>query len=562
MTTIKLSEKVHFTPQEYAGQGNAILGIRDSGKSYTGTFFAEQILDAGIPFVAFDPIGVWRFLKTPGRGPGYPVVVAAPEGGDLPLSVASAPAIVRAAMKDNVPLVVDLYTMGLSKADWRRIVADCVSVLLYENKNCGLRHVFLEEAAEFCPQRVGPEYGMVYSVIEKLARMGGNASLGYTLINQRAEEVNKAVLENCDCLFLHRQKGKNSLMSLQKWIDFSAGGKTKEIVAALPGLPQGECFAWLPGTDSPEHVKIPQKRTFHPDRRKPELTAKAVSGKVDVSSFVGRLQKTLPKLAEEAAANDPKALKARIHQLEKELKQKNPSAITSEQLNAAHQKGFEDCQRRVLGHQKTALAQAQKLGSAATSLISLMAGGIDESPSNPVIAIQRKSPRPIVKNEPIAQQERSGVEKSSLSGLQRQILAVLAQYPPGRTINKMAVFSAKSVSSHFRNNVYALNSSGFVRKEGEVYIITSAGQQALGKFEELPLGPELAEWWKRKLSGLEARILDVLIEAYPSALALSVIAEACSCVVSSHFRNQVYHLSALELIEGGSGVYKGSPDLF
>jgi ATP-dependent exoDNAse (exonuclease V) alpha subunit len=70
-----------------------------------------------------------------------------------------------------------------------------VRLLLYENKPYGLRHLFLEEAAEFVPQRIGPDQGYVYAEIEKLARMGGNASLGYTLVNQRAEEVNNEVLK-------------------------------------------------------------------------------------------------------------------------------------------------------------------------------------------------------------------------------------------------------------------------------------------------------------------------------------------------------------------------------
>jgi hypothetical protein len=71
--------------------------------------------------------------------------------------------------------------------------------------------------------------------------MGGNARLGYTLINQRAEEVNKAVLELCDCLFLHRQKGRNSLTALSKWLDIGDVQASKEIIRSLPKLPQGEC---------------------------------------------------------------------------------------------------------------------------------------------------------------------------------------------------------------------------------------------------------------------------------------------------------------------------------
>jgi hypothetical protein len=53
---------------------------------------------------AFDPIGMWRFLRVPGAGKGYPVVVAGGPEGDLPLTVAGAPEIVRAAMHNGVLL--------------------------------------------------------------------------------------------------------------------------------------------------------------------------------------------------------------------------------------------------------------------------------------------------------------------------------------------------------------------------------------------------------------------------------------------------------------------------
>ncbi|HUQ52255.1 MAG TPA: hypothetical protein VM692_08525 [Gammaproteobacteria bacterium] len=58
----------------------------------------------------------------------------------------------------------------------------CFRTLLYENE--GMRHIFLEEAAEYCPQKV--QDGETDAEVEKLVRMGGNASLAITLINQRA----------------------------------------------------------------------------------------------------------------------------------------------------------------------------------------------------------------------------------------------------------------------------------------------------------------------------------------------------------------------------------------
>lgn len=65
-----------FDAQTCATQGNAVLGIRDSGKTYTATLLAERFHDAGIPFTAIDPIGVWRFLRVPGKGKGYPIAAA------------------------------------------------------------------------------------------------------------------------------------------------------------------------------------------------------------------------------------------------------------------------------------------------------------------------------------------------------------------------------------------------------------------------------------------------------------------------------------------------------
>lgn len=286
---MKISSKITIDPVDYSSQGNAILGIIKSGKSYTATFLAEQLMEAGIPIVAFDPIGIWRHLKTGTNGhKGYPVVVAGGMNGDLPLTPESAPDIMRAAMREKVSLVLDLYSMELSKADWKRIVESCIRILLYENTQYGLRHIFIEEAAEFVPQKIAPDGGRVYAEIEKLARMGGNASLGYTLINQRPQEINKAVLELCSYLFLHKQKGRHSIDALSKWLDVTDTDNADEIISSLPGLSQGECWVWLDG--NPVHVnKIPAKKTFHPDRKKPML-APSTGITADVSLFVQNMK--------------------------------------------------------------------------------------------------------------------------------------------------------------------------------------------------------------------------------------------------------------------------------
>lgn len=49
---MKLAENFSIESAEYASQGNAILGIRDSGKTYTATAIAEKLLDAGVPLTS------------------------------------------------------------------------------------------------------------------------------------------------------------------------------------------------------------------------------------------------------------------------------------------------------------------------------------------------------------------------------------------------------------------------------------------------------------------------------------------------------------------------------
>ncbi len=295
MTTFPFGP-LQIDPVEFASHGNAVLGIRGSGKTYTATSLAEHLFDAGVPFFAFDPIGVWRYLRVPGAGKGYPVVVAGGQAADLPLTVEGAAELTRAAMQGGVSLVFDLFDMNLSKGDWRKIVTAAVRTMLHENHGHGLRHVFLEEAAEFIPQK--PHDFIVYAELEKLARMGGNVRLGYTLINQRSQEVSKAILELCENVFLHRQRGKNALENMDKWLAVAEAPDRKKIRTSLPDLPQGQCWAWLGGDEPqpPTLIKVPAKNSLHPDRRvmRGDVMAQKAAP-VDVAEFIARMQGRLAK---------------------------------------------------------------------------------------------------------------------------------------------------------------------------------------------------------------------------------------------------------------------------
>lgn len=321
---IKISEDLSVDAVEYASRANAILGIRDSGKTFTATLIAEQLFECRIPFFAFDPIGRWRFLKSPAAGHpgrGFPIVVAGGAVPDLPLTPASAPDLIRAAMRSGVSMVIDLYSIGLSKADWRAIVRHSIETILYEGDGFGQRHVFLEEAAEFIPQHVRD--GQTYAAVEKLARMGGNVGVGVTLINQRAEEVNKAVLELCDNLLLHRQRGKNSLLSLRKWLEAGNVKPPKEITDSLADLPTGQLWAWFKDLGRPRLVQVSKKQSFDPNRRQMAQARSRTPNAVDVSAFVAQMKDAL-------AGKKTNAKVSSNREEEKDVKESEAKALRAE----------------------------------------------------------------------------------------------------------------------------------------------------------------------------------------------------------------------------------------
>lgn len=545
-------DTIKIDATEYASQGNAILGIRDSGKSYTATYIAERLLDAGIPFVAFDPIGIWKYLRVPGVGKAYPIVVAGGRNGDLPLTVHSAPEIVRAAMRENIPLVLDFYSIKMSKSEWKQIVEQCVRLLLYENGDHGLRHIFIEEAAEFAPQRVGPDQGRVYAEIEKLARMGGNAQLGYTLINQRAEEVNKAVLELCDCLFLHRQKGKNSLTSLGKWLDIGDVSTSKEIIKSLPKMPQGECWVWLSGSDAPTHIKVPQKNTQHPDRRAMHQSGSGKEFKaVDVSSFVTQMSTTLEKHLAEAQANDPAQLRRRVAELEKHLKGSAPQ-IKTERIEVALLKESDIKRLEVVAERLHKIADSALLAS--TEIVSSIRQRQREA--RPIPADTR--PMRLARLERPVPTSHGDVP---LGSGERKILTAIAQHPEGVTREQLTVLTGYKRSSR-DTYLQRLSARNFINTDRDRLQVTEDGIATLGSdFSPLPTGSELCQYWLNRLKSGERAVYECAIESYPDSISREAIDEKTGYKRSSR-DTYIQRIQARRLITVDRNGIRASDHLF
>jgi hypothetical protein len=562
---------------DIGSRANGVLGIRDSGKSVTAKALAEHIHDHGIPFVGFDPSGVWRFLRVPGKGKGRPIVVAGGVEADLPLSPASAPQIVEAAMQQGLSLVLDFHGVDLSKAQWRAIVRDCVQLMLRKNRLHGLRHVFLEEAAEFVPQRVID--GLVYAEVEKLARIGGNQGLGITLINQRAEEVNKAVLELCDNLFLHRTKGKNSLQSLNKWLELGAVKDARVVIDSLSTLPTGECWAWLREASQPVHLHVPPTSSFHPDRRAMRGDVKLAHRPVDVKDFVAKLLGELPKIEEQAKANDPAELKRRIIALEAEIKGQHVSPAP-EVLNAAREEGYRqgmdayrpglkrlseaadkieaalgDLRKAVDQKLLTALEHAKLIEPAHrnTNPQYHRTGGKGERPVHYIANVTWPSGRvERLESHPTKPAHRIE-EPSHLTKPRQRILDTLGFLetigePTPSKVQLALWCGASPKSSAYANNLGALRSEGLIDYPGGQVALSDEGHKLAHPLRMSQ--PEMQRSLLDRLTVPQANIMSYLLAVYPTPMARDALAEQVAASAnSSAYANNLGTLRSMGVLD-------------
>lgn len=578
-----MSEHIHIGSVkvallDYAVSCTAILGIRDSGKTVTAKGIAEQLLEHDVPIVVFDAVGKWRWMKVPGAGKnakGYKVVVAGGRAPDLALTPHSVAEIVRSAVKEKIPLIIDLYDPKLSKADWRRIVQQSIRIIHYEAN--GVAHVFLEEAAEFIPQKVMD--GETYAEVEKLARMGGNASVGITLINQRSQEVNKAVLDLAHNLVLGCQIGNKAIEAVEKWVDRLAPETAKAVTMSLPHLKSGEAWIWTRSNPSdPIREQLPMCRSLHPDRRTPDVVLKSAKA-TDTDEFVKRLSDSIPKVIEEAKANDPAELKRTISVLRREitsLQQSKPATETK----IKHEAALTDAERtrltkliesfdRLYNRHDQGFNELHSVGMAINEMKpevgffkTLLTGKLS-APPLPLTRPQATSSSVTPVNRVPAR--RTVVLPNSHNGSlpygEEKILSACIQFPEGLKREQLTVLTTFKRSTRDAY-IYRLMTKGYVTANGDAIIATPEGVTALPNHEPLPTGEELQEHWRQQLPSGEQQLFEHIVAAYPNSVSRDQLTEATGFKRSTRDA-YLYRMSSKMLFsDSGRGEVRASDNLF
>lgn len=569
-------------PDDAVVQGFAILARRRSGKSTLAGVMEETFCQRRDPWVCIDPVSAhWgiRYRDADGKpkGPsGYDVMLVGGKQGDIPLQEHAGAELARVLVDTDISCVIDLGGTSLSAR--QKFVADFANELFMINETP--RHIFLEEAHQFVPQQLEwDNQKLVRGALERLITGGGGRGIGFTLITQRPASVSKNVLEQIDNLFALRLVGPRDLKAVEDWFQHNVGDKEqmREILNALPAFKPGE--AWLLSPDWMHQVvrlQVRQRETYHAGRT-PRRGEKPVNPKrIALGAVIEKFRVAAER--RQLAVAEQKDLKVENAELKRQLAAKGkaapvaPAAPSLEAIERAVNsalKGRDAAhaqERKQVGLMAGQVTKAVDVLASAVSGVQGAAGRLRESlnGATPTVYVHATESLTPALGVALGEVARAGARKLSppvssparyepdatalsemsgaLSGPQQRILNTLAELDAISVTQPERTIVAALVGYHVRTKAFTnamsnLSSQGYVSypSSGQV-TLTERGAQAATAVDAPGTLAELHARVKQNLSGPQRRVIELLIDAYPTPCDRDEIAQA----VGYHVRTKAF----------------------
>ena len=298
----------------------AALGMRGSGKSNSMTVAAEGLLAAGVQVVVLDYVGIWFGLRLlpDGKPSSFNIPVLGGHHGDIALVPAAGQHVAEALAASHSSAVLDISLF--KKSDRIKFAADFGEAFFHAKKQHeGPVFLILEEAQRFVPQLIrfsDPGLSRCLGAYEEIAEVGRNYGIGLGLISQRPQKINKDVLNLAELVFAFQTNGVLERKAIAEWVQEKDAEGRDEVAGELPGLPRGTALVWSPSTFKLYGKYVFDKKSTYDAGATPERARKTVRvRKLDLAS----LENTMATVVAEAKASDPRVLRARVVELEKEL---------------------------------------------------------------------------------------------------------------------------------------------------------------------------------------------------------------------------------------------------
>jgi uncharacterized protein len=571
-------------PDRVLEQHLVALGKTGAGKSSALRHIVEHFLHRKARVCVIDPKGDWWGLKysSDGKSEGFPVIAFGdfkePKAVDIPINERSGKQVAELIVTGNRPCVIGFR--GWMPSAQAKFWIDFASVIFNSNQSGGLNLV-IDEIQNFAPkERVGfGDENMALHWTKRILSEGRGLGLTIFCGSQRPQSVHNGVLTQCETLLGMRLTHDADCKAVEDWLKRTRDkSRREEVLVSIPEMPRGEAWVWSPEIGfGPERIKFPMFETFDsfaPPQLQRKLTLSDWSS-VDLDQVKARLAKVI----EEVTQNDPSALKRQIAELKREMATAAKAApvappkmekVEVPVLGKEHEKllGSLETWSKDLSQQIDAFHHdLQKVLHLRQEIVQKLEPHANRVRMIPVIGVANShhaaspaavTPRPRVRIPSVPQDP-----DTRLGKCERSILTALAQYPQGRTKTQIAVLTGYAQNGGgFANALGKLTTLQYINR-GEILTITDAGLGALGdKWQPLPTGRALAEYWMGQLPKAERSILEFLVAVHPdSALKADVAANTGYAVDGGGFANALGKLRTLELITRGDPI-KASDDFF
>lgn len=517
----------HFTlPLEFVTSTQAILARKRSGKSYTASVEAEELLSAKQQIAVIDPTGAWWGLKSSadGKSAGFPVVVFGGEHADVPLESTAGEVLAHTLVEQRFSAVFDLSLMGVGEAI--RFVTAFMNELFKANR--AAMHLFIDEADAYCPQKPFGEEAKSLHAVKRLVKQGGIRGIGVTMITQRAQVLNKDVLSQVDILTVLRMSHPLDVKAATDWISSEVDvAFSQEVKADLPSLPVGTAFICSAPLHLGKRVEIRQRTTFNSGAT-PKPGEVKVEPKVLAEVDIEKLGAQIAATVERAKANDPKQLQKRIRELEAQkdhpVRSGNEEEMGMLKDTIAQLQGeAEQMEAEVDGYRKR-LHQAADIAKNLYEVLSDVAAPVERV----------RVDRPPVKFTPQIYSRKIKIPVNSDVNLRagaRKMLSVLAQwYPSGRTEAQVAAqVQMKRTGGTWGAYKSDLKNGGYIeiRSDG-LWYATEGGREYVGAdAPEMPsTTDEVVRLWGEKLRLGARNMLDALVAKRGHSMSREELGEA------------------------------------
>lgn len=432
-----------------------------------------------------------------------------------------------------------------------------------------------------CPQdaRGGGPLWKCLGAMQRIVRRGRIKGIGCTLITQRSAVLNKSVLTQSEVLVAMQTTAPQDLGAVAEWLKYHSDKADRdEILNQLPGLQQGQALVYSPGwLRELKLVTIRPLRTFDSSRTpKPGEKVRAPKGMADVD--LAALQTRMAATVEKARADDPKELRRRIADLERQLRDRPAQTQTVEVQKVVEVPVLKNGQ---LDRTEKIAARVEAMGERfmgeVAELRRLIAPAAAPRPAP--VAPNRPVPAPgrpaLAPSRPVSAPARPAAEgEPRLSKTQQRILDAIAWYESlGTTQPTLTQIGAVALidptGGHFSNTVGPLSSGGLVVRGQGTMSLTDAGRAVANVPESVGTLAEYHDVLRQRVrkmksaGGKTIEMLNAVIGAGGRELTTEEIGRAVGIdPTGGHFSNTIGPLGTAGLIQRRAGVVMPTEVLF